>query len=425
MGNKQAQLEKEILREYRANLKNQSYHQILTKAENRQLVLLCDYNYWTKDVYQKIGFDNHNVCYRGGHESFYRRLGLVKPDLQNGRHFKAVKNSQKSLTLIDESSRRFEFDVPRFFTGGRIESLFQERLRHRTWSNHYDYRDSDEIRVIGFRHPLAVVEVINYEECFRPEFYCLNVDDKSCVFKLSDPTTFLEIYESYISPDTSRILILPATPPPRGRVMTRNETSSPYEFSRHDFNGIDVIFARDNFPGECYAFDNRHRNRYLFIGCQKSIAKIDLDEKFRTVAFSDLSLSTDVTQIKSSWTGAYLAARCVFPKRAVKYSINEIYVIDALKLRVLLTVSAGGPYWPFTETVNSVVFPQFSACDRTIAVMRNTDSHRTIRVYKLPLLRVNLQEMCRSVIRQVTGRESNIDDLPLPRIIKSYLKYKL
>ncbi|ELT89939.1 hypothetical protein CAPTEDRAFT_186468 [Capitella teleta] len=378
----------------------------------------CSYEKWLKS-YSLIANCADTADYSCvGHESDFRNRSLgLRPDTTEGRSFRIQRLSAITIR-VDEKKKSSTFYVQKSYTSGKVVHKYHQDIRSTIASMVQWNLAPDGIGVIGCRGNVAVAQVLDRVHSYVPEFYILDLSSGKCMGKFASQDAVLMWYECYISPDLSTIILRPD--------KNTYEWSGKESYQKHKVYNSTVITMR-KFPdsgGHALCFDNRHPNRFIFRAKGKIVECYDLEEMLVSQSSHDLSLPAPIRQIKVSPSGLYVAVRCTYPMYSLEYSINCISVLPSHNLScVLLNIDASGSYWPSSEIVNLQVFPQFSACDSTIAVMRHETSVRKISIYKLPRLMSSLQHICRQVIRMYVPR-SELPQLCLPSSLLKYLLYK-
>ena len=399
------------------------FYDILDQTHSGSRVYQFPYEQWKKDrTLLKSYIDLADYVTK---REDYRSKGLLmKPDLTEGRCLTAEIVEETKISVAEKSRHRKDLiAVPLMYDCGKNVALLNSDRRPLTPS---DSTGADGAGVIAVRDNLAVVQILNRQEFYYPELYFIDINERTCLGKFSDKIMELLWFESYISPDKTRVVVRPdvytfSHMHNGPQAVRRNKPST----TKKQYDKLEVIFLL-KFPQygvHVLCFDNRFPNRYIFCGKDKKIYWYDLDnEKFEKQT-EDLDLIAPVRQIKSSPSGDLLVIRCVYPIYSMHYQRNGIHVLSAATMQILFTVDLKGPYCESTEVINLQVFPRFSACESLISVMVNTSPTRQkIQMYKLPFQYSSLQNMCRKLIRRYV-LPSELEQLPLPQKIIKYLHY--
>ena len=71
-----------------------------------------------------------------------------------------------------------------------------------------------------------------------------------------------------------------------------------------------------------------------------------------------------------------------------------------------------------------IVFPHFSICDTSLAMMRVKSARAEVVLYKLAPTMTSLKNLARSKIRQFVPQNDRVRFLPLPESLKNFLNYR-
>lgn len=393
--------------------KHGNYNKLVEKTAPGNTVLTCTLEQWVAGVRHITGFAN-TADYATPRECT-SRLSPLRPDGWEGRCLKVHKIYNTKISIEDQGSHNvYLIDIPAFHTSGKVPLK----------SNHYGCIPMtlnswwqpfapDGILLIGCRGNLAIVQVLGLRRCYVPEFYFVDLETQKCIAKFHSKDVELMWHECCISPDKSRVILRP------------DVTFSVMDNMKfHTLNAVQVITMRTfgGSNGHVMVFDNRHGHRYLFRARDQDIQLFDFETMSIIQSGKDLSLPAGIRQIKSSPSGDYLAVRCLYPAFARKYITNTIAIIAASTLSVLTVIDVLGYFCGPSETLNMQVFPVFSACDSTVAVMRQRTSKTKVYLHKLPIVVRSLRQLCRQTIRRHVFLD-DLNSLPIPRPIVKYLKY--
>ena len=375
-----------------------------------------DENYRSKYIFLKSA-DFRNV--RGG----VRGKGvLVRQDTTEGRFINVTVTGKRRLELYEPQTRESCLvDIPECNTSGKMVPR-RRRLDHREVLRNFIQRQSigEGICVIGCRDNLSVVQILDKTGNYIPEFYVIDMNKKLCVGKYPCPVSELVWHECYISPDLTQIILRPDF---TICGIAPLETLSKVTVKYQDFNITYLTRFPDKSRCDIVCFDNRHQKDVIWRGADRTLILYDITEDKILKTSGMLALQAPIKQIKPSPSGEILAIRCVYPIYSLEYQVNVIYVLSAADFHLLLTIDAKGPYWPCSEIVNLQMFPQFSSCESSIAVMHNKVTKRKVHIYKLPNVKLSLQTSCRRVILMYYPH-SVIEHLNLPKPLKQFLNYK-
>ena len=397
-------------------LKLQSRIEAWGKAASGSRILSCSFERW-------VHFGSTEDC--GFHDfadySTKRDDGngfLLRPDVTDGRYIRVRRVGYNKITMEEKRiDRKISVEIEPCFTSGTIQHKVV--LDHRFLVTNFlqQHANKDGVAVVGCHGNLAVVQVLDRNSCFVPEFYFIDMQRQISLGKFASEFSEPIWYECYISPDKSCILLRPDV---NAQIWHPKEI-----IKTHTVNKIQIMIMR-KFPdsgGHILTFDNRHSHRYMFRAKDKDIELFDFEKMCVVKSNKDMGLPASIKQIKSSPSGAFLALRCAYPSYSIEFHTNTVVVLLAETLSILFSVDVRGPYWPISEVVNQQVFPRFSACETGLAVMRNKTSKRKVAVYKLPVLCSSLQHFCRRTVRcYVPYRDLN--HLPLPDKLIHYLGYE-
>ena len=397
-------------------LKRKAHIEAWGKAASGDRLMSCSFKRWCHfGSTEDCGFDDF-ADYSTEREDFRREWSKVRPDVTDGRYI-FVKRVEYNKITMEEKRIDWKISV-------EIEPCFKRGFMQRQLDSCFLVTDfyrphvfKDDVAVIGCRGNLAVVQVLDSNFCFVPQFYFIDMQRQISLGKFATEFNEPIWYECYISPDKSSIVLRPEV---NGSMYRLNEI-----VKAHTINNIIIMIMRD-FPdsgGHVLTFDNRHGHRFMFRAKDKDIELFDFEKMCVVKSNKDMELPTSIRQIKSSPSGAFLAVRCAYPFFVFDFSTNTVVVLLVETLDILFSVDVQGPHWPIdSEVVNHQVFPRFSACETGLAVMRNKTSKRKVAVYKLPVLCSSLQHFCRRTVRcYVPYRDLN--HLPLPDKLILYLGY--
>ena len=394
-------------------------HEAWEKASPGSKVLSCSFERWVNSsLAEECGYRD-NADYDTPRDDFRGKGFLLRPDVTDGRFIRSQRISSCRINLEERrAGTKISVEIEPCCTSGKIPQKL--RVDHRTLVLNYvqQQTNKDGVGVVGCHGSLAVVQVLDRKECYVPEFYFIDLQRGISLGKFATKDSELLWYECYISPDKSCVLLRPD--------MNTQTWTTLDTIKTHTVNKIQVITMRKfaDSGGHVLTFDNRHGHRYLFRAKDKDVQLFDFAKMEVVQSAKCLALPAGIRQIKSCPSGEFLAVRCAYPSYSMEFQTNTVAILQAETINILFTVDVKGPYWPISEVVNQQVFPRFSACESTVAVMRHKASKRKIAVYKLPVLCSSLQHFCRRVIR----RYVYVDDLaalPLPNKIIRYLKYDL
>ena len=392
------------------------YAKLLESASAGEEVYRCTYEQWLRGVSGVGRFADRADYSCEDSDSDLRCKGLaLRPDLTQGRFLRVTRISSIMIKLEEKHCSATYF-IQGSYTSGKIPQRL--RLDYRTSVVNFVQQQNtkDGISIIGCHGNLAVAQVLDRVSCYVPEFYFLDLATHKCMGKFATKDSELMWYECYISPDNSKIVLRPD--------INTYDWSPQDAVKTYQVYNITVITMR-KFPdsgGHALTFDYRHGNRYMFRAKEKDIQLFDLTRMEVVQDAKNLCLPASIKQLKASPSGLYLAARCVYPSFSMEYQTNAIAIVNCANLEVMFQVDARGSYWPVSEVVNLQVFPQFSACDSSIAFMRHGSSKRKVHIYKMGSVMCSLQHCCRKVIRTYVSFH-DIPELQLPKRLQKYLSY--
>ena len=388
----------------------------LQKAVTGSEVYSCSYEKWVSAASRVCNFADKADYKCDGSDADYRSKGLaLRPDMTQGRFFK-VTRVNSIVIKVEENNSSSTYFIQGSYTSGKILQRFRMDYRTSVVNFVQQKTTKDGISIIGCHGNLAVAQVLDRVSCYVPEFYLLDLETHKCMGKFATNDSELMCYECYIAPDKTKIVLRPD--------INTYEWSAQDAIKTYKVYNITVITMR-KFPdsgGHALTFDYRHGNRYMFRAKEKDIQLFDLVQMEVVQGVKNLPLPASIRQLKASPSGLYLAARCVYPTFSMEYHTNTIAIINCANLEVMQQIDATGSYWPVSEVVNLQVFPQFSACDSSIAVMRHGSSKRKVHMYKLGCVMASLQHCCRRVLRRHTS-VSDVKRMDLPKKLQQYLTY--
>ncbi|CAE1166113.1 SOCS6_7 [Acanthosepion pharaonis] len=390
-------------------LSNREYFERLFQSSSGELVWSCSYTKWVRGLKNVNGFsDKTDFC---SNRDTHRRYGiLVKPDNTDGQHFGVRLPSIFEAVISTKNSEDVVID------GLNPFAVFNTDMTVRCWDPWPVM--FKEASIIGYHDNLAVLQLNPTREDLTAIFYVLDLDRHLSLADFSIAYYLRRWYECYISPLKKRILLRPDH---STRVLVIPDNYLLRKMRVHPSNNITISTVSPTLRAKVLTFNAQAGDNCIIVSWGRclQVQHIESGESVRSV--ENLSLPAGIQQIRSSKSGDFLAVRCVQPVHAKEYKVNVVGVLDYRKLEVLMTIDVKGCYWPFSEVINLQVFPRFSPSEACIAVMKNLPYKRQVFTYKLPVVHLNLQYLCRRRILHLVSMD-DVKKLPLPCRLIEYLQ---
>lgn len=370
------------------------------------------YSKWAKQYKNILGFTDF-ADFTTCRESRKRHGVLVKPDTYDGRLLIATLKSKSELTLIEKQKWKMStFKLPKIPLVG-LEDPYWLHSRHN--------RNRRECSVIGYHDNMAVLQMNTNRYHLSPRFYILDLEYKQVVGHFIVFYHCKRWYECYISPNKQTLLIRPDN-------LTRI-VSLPDNYM---IENVSLIQRASNLTihaipptlrGHVIAFNSQAGDNFVLTAFIKEVELRSIGDWNIVRKSGNLQLPASIQQIKSSPMGDFIVVRCVHPLYNKEYRTNVVAVVSYVNFEVLLKIDVRGCYWPASEVINLQVFPYFSPSEATIAVMKNHAYNRKVITQKLPIVRLNLQYLCRRTILHLVNYR-DVGKLPLPSQLVDYIQAK-
>lgn len=370
------------------------------------------YNKWAKHYKNIAGFTDF-ADFTTCRESRKRHGVLVKPDTYDGRLLIASLKSKSELTLIEKQKWKLStIKLPRIPLTG-LEDPYWLHSRHN--------RNRRECSIISYHDTMAVLQMNTNRYHLSPRFYVIDVEAKQVIGHFVVFYHCKRWYECYISPNKRRLLIRPdnltryvSLP---DNYMIENITLMPQA------EKLVIMAIPPTLRAHVVTFNSLAGDDFALTAFNKEIELRSVGDWNIVRKSGSLHVPASIQQIKSSPMGDYIVVRCVHPLYNKEYRTNVVAVVSYSNFELLLKIDVRGCYWPASEVINLQVFPYFSPSEATIAVMKNHAYNRRVITQKLPIVRLNLQYLCRRTILHLVSYR-DVDKLPLPAQLIDYVQAK-
>lgn len=375
-----------------------------------ELMQCCSYGKWVRLHKSLCGFTDF-ADYTTARESRQRYGVLVKPDTTDGRYFITRLKSKWEIIIAEKATM--------WATSVKLPKVPPPITDAPNWfrQSHYN-RNQRECSMVGYHDELAVIQIQTNRSYSTSLFYVIDLRTKKVVSHFAILYHGRRWYECYISPNKKRVLLRPDHIT-RIVVLPDNYIIRNLHTNTNDKLRIETLPSI--YRAHVMTFNSLAGDNAMVFASNKDIEIRSLDTWEVLRQTQNLELPADIQQIKSSDLGDFLAVRCVYPVHSKEYSTNIIAVLDYSKFSILFTVDVKGCYWPVSEVINLQVFPRFSPSEASVAVMRNCAYKRKVFTYKLPIIRRDLQHLCRRSILHLVNMK-DVGKLPLPLNLIHFLK---
>ncbi|XP_041371697.1 uncharacterized protein LOC121385196 [Gigantopelta aegis] len=390
------------------------FYDRLLLATPGQLMYSCSYTKWVRSKRSVCGFTD-KVDYTSTRET-YRRTGiLVKPDTLEGRFFSVTMKSHSEMVISEKLSSWVElFKIPKVPVPDVDDPHWLQQVHHN--------RTRKECNVVGYRGGIAVVQVNCDRHYSIAKFYILDLTNCACLGHFLIMYHTRRWYECYISPNKLRICLRPDH---LTRIMVLPDNyiiQNLHIYPSENFN-ISVEIVPPMLRTYAITFNQKLGDDFAIVASNTDIEVRNVSDWLVVRQVSNLNLSANIQQVRSSPLGDFLAVRCIHPIHSREFSTNCIAVLSFPKLEIVMKVDVRGCYWPVSEVVNLQVFPRFAPSETCIAVMKNSSYKRKVFVYKLPSVMQSLQSFCRRTLLQLVKMDEFVK-LPLPNKLQDYLQFR-
>lgn len=370
------------------------------------------YSKWAKQYKNVEGFTDF-ADFTTCREARKRHGILVKPDTYDGRQLVSQLKSKSELTLIEKQKWKLSsFKLPRIPLTG-LEDPYWLHSRHN--------RNRRECSIVGYHDTMAVLQINTNRYHLSPRFYILDLENKQVLGHFVVFYHCKRWYECYISPNKHQLLIRPdnltrivSLP---DNYMIENISLMPHA-SKLRINAVPPTLR-----AHVLAFNSQAGDNFVLTAFYKEVELRSIGDWNVVRKSGTFRLPASIQQIKSSPLGDYIVVRCVHPLYNKEYRTNIVAVISYVNFELLLRIDVRGCYWPASEVINLQVFPYFSPSEATIAVMKNHAYNRKVITQKLPIVRLNLQYLCRRAILHLVSYR-DVGKLPLPAQLVDYIQGK-
>ena len=392
---------------------HQFYDRLLL-ASPGQLLYTCSYTKWVRGKRSVCGFTDR-VDYSATRESFRRTGILVKPDTLEGRCLSVTVKSHTELVVSEKLLSWSEtFKVPKVLVPDVDDPHWLQQVHHN--------RTRKECNVVGYHDGVAVVQVNCDRHYSIAKFYILDLVHCTCLGHFLIMYHTRRWYECYISPNKRRIFLRPDHLT-RIMVLPDNYIIQNVQIYSSENSDLSVEIVPPMLRTYAVTFNQKLGDDYTIVASHTDIEIRTVTDWSVVRQVSNLNLSANIQQVRSSPLGDFLAIRCIHPIHSREFSTNCIVVLNFPKLEIVVKVDVRGCYWPVSEVVNLQVFPRFAPSETCIAVMKNCSYKRKILVYKLPNVMQSLQSLCRRTLLQLVKMDEFVK-LPLPNKLQDYLQFR-
>ncbi|CAI9722248.1 XP_036357614.1uncharacterized protein LOC115210406 [Octopus vulgaris] len=394
-----------------SQLSNRDSFEHLFKTNSGELVWSCSYTKWLQGVKNVSGFTD-KTNFSSSRDPHRRNGILVKPDNTDGQHFSVKLPSMFEAVVSNKTASCTNSVV---INGLNPFTTATTTMPVRCW-------DSlpvmfKEACIISYHDNLAVLQLNPSREDLMAVFYVLDLTHQLALADFSIAYYLRRWYECYISPKKKRILLRPDH---TTRVLVMPDNYFLRKMRVHPSNDVTISTVSPSLRAKVLTFNAQAGDNCIVVSWCRCIQVQHIESGEIVKSVEGLLLRAGIQQIRSSQSGDFLAVRCVHPVHTKEYKVNVVGVIDYHKLELLMTIDVKGCYWPFSDVVNLQVFPRFSPSEACIAVMKNLPYKRQVFTYKLPIVHLNLQYLCRRRILHLVSLK-DVKHLPLPSRLIEYL----